>query len=63
MTEPALLTVDEAASYLRVKRGWLLDQAQRGRIARVKSGKVVRFRRADLDRWITDHMEPSERTA
>jgi excisionase family DNA binding protein len=63
VTGPALMTVAEAAAYLSVKPGWLLDQAQRGRIARVKSGKVVRFRQADLDAWITDHMEPSERTA
>ncbi len=47
-----LLSVDEAASYLRIApwtmRHWVADR----KIAFVRLGRLVRFRRQDLDAFI-----------
>lgn len=48
MHEGSLLTLEEAASRLRVKSRWLqLSRAPRRRI----TARIVRFDPAELDRW------------
>lgn len=51
---PDLMTRDEAAAYLRVKRQTLSVWASSKRydLPYVKVGRAVRYRRADLDRFI-----------
>jgi excisionase family DNA binding protein len=51
MTEP-LLTVPEAAAYLRVKPRTIYQWVWRRRIPFVKAGSAVRFRRPELDQWL-----------
>lgn len=51
--EHPLLTVDDAARLLAVRKSWLLDAAQAGRIPVVRlGGRVLRFRRDDLDAFV-----------
>lgn len=56
----ALLTIDEAASYLAIPKAtlytWRTRRAGFGPRA-VKIGGCLRFRQSDLDAWIEDHVE------
>lgn len=49
-----LMTRREAAEYLRVSK-WFLDTARERGPVYSQAGKIVRYRRADLDQWIADH--------
>ena len=51
LREP-LLTADEAASMLSVRRSWIADAARSGHLPCVRIGKHVRFLRSDLERWV-----------
>jgi excisionase family DNA binding protein len=57
MSEPCLelLTVGDLAPWLRLKRSTLYAWAATGKIPSVKLHGVVRFIRADIERWIHDH--------
>ena len=50
----ALLTLEEAASYLKVAPGTLKHWIAWKRIEHVKLGKLTRFRQAALDRFIAE---------
>ena len=51
LLEP-LLTVEEAANLLRVKRNTLYTWAYRRQIPTQKVGKALRFQREDLEKWL-----------
>ena len=68
---PALLTEREACRYLGVSRAWLANArcngVRKGHAVppqHVRCGKMIRFRRVDLDAWIEAHLvrpfDPSE---
>ena len=48
-----ILTVEELHSYLKIPKPTLYALAQNGRIPAAKIGKHWRFRRADIDEWLT----------
>lgn len=52
MTDSPLLSLAEAAAYLRVTQDWLRIKAARGEIASRKVGRARRFTQADLDGYI-----------
>jgi excisionase family DNA binding protein len=43
----------EAAQYLRISPRTLTRMARRGEIPSIQIGRLWRFRRADLDEWLT----------
>ena len=49
---PALLTVEEVARYLRVKRSTVYEWAQTGKIPAAKVGRLWRFHREEIDTWV-----------
>lgn len=51
-TESPYMTYEEAASYCRVNRTTLWRAARRGQLRESGPGMAVRFRRAELDRWM-----------
>ena len=62
---PQLMTTDAAAEYLDLKPGTLEVWRTRGepQVPYVKIGRLVRYRRQDLDNWMdarTVHAEPLE---
>jgi excisionase family DNA binding protein len=63
MTEPGLLTIPEAALYMRLTvstiRAWRLQR----RIAFVKIGGKVLVRRSDLDSFIAESVVPAKPVA
>lgn len=44
---------DEAARYLRIHPRTLTRMARRGEIPSIQIGRLWRFRRIDLDEWLT----------
>ena len=52
-----LLDMDQASKYLNIRKSSLYSYCMRHEIPFVKIGKLNRFRRCDLDRWIADHMQ------
>ena len=51
-TDGSLLTIDEAAKLLRVKRSTLYSWVHRRQIPFQKVGSLVRFRKDDLEAWL-----------
>jgi len=51
-----ILTVDELHAYLKIPKPTLYALAQSGRMPAAKIGKHWRFRRADIDQWLTAHL-------
>ena len=53
----SLLTLDQAASYIQATRRYLERQIRLGRLRALKpSGKLVRIRRADLEKFLESGM-------
>lgn len=49
-----LLTVEELAELLKVKKSWVYLQASEGRLPSIKlSHKSLRFRRCDVDEYLS----------
>jgi excisionase family DNA binding protein len=51
-----ILTIEEVASYLRLKTQTIYRWAQGSRIPAVKLGKEWRFRKSIIDRWLEEQM-------
>ena len=58
--EGGILTIDQAAAYLSIPKAtlytWRTRRAGFGPRA-VKLGGCLRYRRADLDAWVAEHVE------
>jgi len=48
-----LLTADQLAKHLGVKVGWVKRQSRTGNIPSIKLGKCYRYRKADVDLWLS----------
>jgi excisionase family DNA binding protein len=51
-----LLTINEMAEKLRVKKSWLYRQTKKygpGAIPRIKVGKYLRFNESDVFEWLS----------
>jgi len=51
--ESEILTLEEVAVYLKAGKRTVYRLAQNGAIPAFKFGRMRRFRRSELDRWIT----------
>ena len=51
---PDVLTLNEAAEYLRIPRSTAYKLAQEGKIPGQKVGRHWRFRRDTIDRWLDE---------
>jgi excisionase family DNA binding protein len=56
--EPELITIEEAAQYLRVCEKTLYRWLRDGRIRAYRAGRAWRFRRVDLDGWLLAQQNP-----
>ena len=52
--EVPVLTVDEAAAYLRIPKSSLYKLAQKGKIPCQKVGKHWRFHKDAIDSWLSN---------
>ncbi len=53
-TKPSLMTIDEVARYLRMKKVTIYKHVQEGKIPGFKVGSKWRFKKSTVDKWITD---------
>jgi len=51
-----ILTIDEVATFLKAGKRTVYRLASAGEIPAFKLGGTWRFRRADLDRWISERI-------
>jgi len=63
--QPALLSLDQVAAMLGISKGWVRDHATRRnpRIPVVRFGgkrAILRFRRQDVEAFITAHLQVQE---
>lgn len=49
-----LLTADQVADLLQVKRSWVYAETRANRIPHVRLGRYVRYRRNAVERWVHD---------
>ncbi len=49
---PKIMSAEDAAQYLGIALITLRRWAQQGRIPHLRAGRLLKFRIADLDRWI-----------
>lgn len=60
MFDDKYLTVNDVADLLQVSTSWIRQLVFRDKIPYIKVGKIVRFRRCDLEKWIRESHEDSE---
>ena len=48
-----VMTVSEVAEYLRVNPQTVYRKAKAGELPAVRIGRAIRFRRAELDQWLS----------
>lgn len=52
--KPSLMTIDELAKYLRMKKVTIYKHAQEGKLPGFKVGSKWRFKKLTVDKWISD---------
>jgi len=57
-----ILTIREVADYLKITERTLYRLVQEGKLPAFKVGNSWRFRREDLDRWISEQSRGTEQT-
>jgi PTS system nitrogen regulatory IIA component len=58
---PDILTIEEVAEYLRVSERTVYDWAQKGEIPCGKLGTTWRFKKDEIEKWISRRLEPSKK--
>jgi excisionase family DNA binding protein len=53
----SLMTIDEVADYLRVKKRTVYDWVKKGKIPAIKAVGLWRFRRERIDEWLESDAE------
>jgi excisionase family DNA binding protein len=53
----SLMTIDEVAEYLRVKKRTVYDWVKKGKIPAIKAVGLWRFRRERIDEWLDSDAE------
>jgi excisionase family DNA binding protein len=48
----ALLTVDDLVALLQVKKSWIYDEVEAGRLQCLRLGRQLRFRVVDVDAYL-----------
>jgi excisionase family DNA binding protein len=56
---PPLLTADDVAQMLQVKRSWVYAAARQGQIPHVRLGRYIRFREEAIERWLAGREQQS----
>jgi excisionase family DNA binding protein len=52
MTLKDFLTIDELSQYLNIKKSTLYTMVETGTIAHYRIGKLIRFRKKEIDDWM-----------
>ncbi len=55
--DETIMTIEEVAKFIKVSERTVLDWAQKGDIPAGKLGNVWRFKKSEIDRWISKKLE------
>ncbi len=55
-----ILTAEEVARYLKIPVSSVYAKARRGEIPAIRIGRLYRFRKAYIDRWLEEQMTQRE---
>lgn len=55
-----LMTVGEAADYLRLTKATIYKLVSRQQIPHLRPAGAIRFRREEIDTWMRERAEPAE---
>ena len=58
LREDRLYDVQELAEYLSVSTQWIYERVQLKEIPYIKVGRLLRFQKSDIDRWLEDLKVP-----
>ena len=53
------LTIDELSEYLSIKRSTLYSMVESGEITHYRVGRLIRFKKQDIDAWMESHRRES----
>lgn len=56
MVYEALMTIEEVAEYLRVKKRTIYDWVKHGKIPAIKAVGQWRFKKEKIDAWLESHL-------
>jgi excisionase family DNA binding protein len=56
------LTIDELSEYLAIKRSTLYSMVESGLLPHYRIGRLIRFKRDDVDRWMESHRKEGSDT-
>jgi excisionase family DNA binding protein len=56
----SLMTIDEVAEYLRVKKRTVYDWVKKGKIPAMKTVGLWRFRKDSIDNWLEEDASVKE---
>ena len=62
ITMNKLLTPDEMAEYIGVKKSTIYQWTHIGYIPHIKMGKFVRFKLSQIDKWLESHSTDGRKT-
>lgn len=51
----AIFTIEDLCEYLHVEKGWVYQQVHSKTIPYLKAGKHLRFRKTDIDKYLTNN--------
>jgi len=54
-----LMDVEELAAYLKLKKQTIYNWLHKNKITGIKVGRVWRFDKRDIDRWLTEQRKKS----
>ena len=57
MVDRELMTIEEIADYLRVKKRTVYEWLKQGKIPAIKTVGQWRFKRTQIDRWLESQQE------
>jgi len=60
LSEP-LMTVEDLAAFLRLRRSTLYELVRAGRVPHVRLGRHIRFERSEIARWLTEQHKKERR--
>ena len=60
MEKDELLNVDQLCAYLKISKSTAYIWAWSGKIAKIKAGSRLLFRKSDIDRWLEARSVPAK---
>ena len=59
--KPEIMTVADVADYLRIKTSTVYEWAANGKLPGVKVGRLWRFERSEIEKWVRENRKGGKR--